>query len=781
MTNRERFFLTLTLTLVAAMALPLYGYNDKLNHRTMTIIATEKSVLYTDPSIMFALGLQSPERERFLRPSPDGTLIYTLSQFMALGAVEEDQGSRPVNHFYDPVHDRAIIPIIAYKSWEWSLEENAAIFGQDRSLRDARDLLTRALTFNEGTPAESAKQRDLAVTAMLLSVGHVLHHMQDMASPQHVRHDQHIENGFTNFFRISNPSRFEHYTADHDAVVAKESHLATPVFPRQRELRTARDFWFNAAGSGIAQWVNRDFLSQGTNFVATDTNVNPGRFPQPAPVASRDYTVAELYAESGMDVPPKIQILCGIPVYDCKMTMYSTPVSERASTLSIFNQDMMVGGTQVVVDRDGFRIAIKRFFDLNRFNFDDAHKHLIKRAVSYSAGFVNHFFRGKLQISPPATGPYAVVDHSTSEGFKTIRATVTNATPEEMLTGGSIRAIARFRRNLCYQPDLTGEFRLDGTQIVPPACPQIRSTDSYVRVSVAEPVFFNVGEAKVMTFKFADPIPLDAIELVLHVYYTGRVGDEAESFALGAVDVSEPTFIAFMNGTDVFGLSGTFYYGEDIRNNITVTPYSQADQDHNGQYNSPPDLNVDGENLFFEISLDDEKVGDTGSVPQGRFARIAAIVDRDAGVSLRLNVVGRMTVVDELDARLFQFYEEGGWRITIAEKLRGQTTQFDSATFFRYHGTIPSIDSMPPSKAVDAQIPVPVYTVDAYRLGAATSNGWTSSIDVFRAMSSNAFAPMLPMRASQFTARTAPLTRTLTMPEPARRVIRDRRLEPVVQ
>ena len=35
---------------------------------------------------------------------------------------------------------------------------------------------------------------------------------------------------------------------------------------------------------------------------------------------------------------------------------------------------------------------VSRLFALNRFNFDDAHKILIPKAVSYSAGLINYFF-----------------------------------------------------------------------------------------------------------------------------------------------------------------------------------------------------------------------------------------------------------------------------------------------------------------------------------------------------------------------------------------------------
>ena len=58
-------------------------------------------------------------------------------------------------------------------------------------------------------------------------------------------------------------------------------------------------------------------------------------------------------------------------------------VNARASTLSIFDQDLAPKG--------------KRLFALNRFNFNAAYPHLIPKAVGYSAGLIDYFFRGRLE------------------------------------------------------------------------------------------------------------------------------------------------------------------------------------------------------------------------------------------------------------------------------------------------------------------------------------------------------------------------------------------------
>jgi hypothetical protein len=68
--------------------------------------------------------------------------------------------------------------------------------------------------------------------------------------------------------------------------------------------------------------------------------------------------------------------------------MYAAGPSARASTLSIFDQDLVKNGKFVTCRAGNWypTYETERLFALNRFNFDDAHKTLIGRAVGHSAG-----------------------------------------------------------------------------------------------------------------------------------------------------------------------------------------------------------------------------------------------------------------------------------------------------------------------------------------------------------------------------------------------------------
>ena len=64
-------------------------------------------------------------------------------------------------------------------------------------------------------------------------------------------------------------------------------------------------------------------------------------------------------------------------------------------------------------------------------------KLLVPRAVAYSAGLIDYFFRGQMYVAPGAEGIYSLLDHGDpgsnckdSCGFTKVKLKVANATPD---------------------------------------------------------------------------------------------------------------------------------------------------------------------------------------------------------------------------------------------------------------------------------------------------------------------------------------------------------------
>ncbi|ROZ76071.1 hypothetical protein EEB15_12965 [Ramlibacter sp. WS9] len=196
---------------------------------------------------------------------------------------------------------------------------------------------------------------------------------------------------------------------------------------------------------------------------------------------------------------------------------------------------------------------------------------LIPRAVGYSAGLLNFFFRGKMEISLPDEGVYGVVDHTVEKtidtsGFRKIRLKVKNITPrgtgiEPMTAPGKLRAVAKFHRNTCYQSDLSGEYGAPGRdwttcrRKVEPSGP-VDLDDSVQEIIVSDevdvPASVNTASPESLTFVFPTPIPINATDLFLQVVYRGPLGDETDAVAVATKDISEPTYQYFYDVHDQY-------------------------------------------------------------------------------------------------------------------------------------------------------------------------------------------------------------------------------------
>lgn len=165
-------------------------------------------------------------------------------------------------------------------------------------------------------------------------------------------------------------------------------------------------------------------------------------------------------------------------------------------------------------------------------------------------------------------------------GFEKVRVRVRNTTadivesgttvPIAQVMGGTLPgetqmprliAVARFHRNRCYRPDLSTERvqNFGSSAITQSFCVAADSRTQYQEISVSAPLNIaseadlpRVGSVeKVFDFE-NDPIPINATDLFIQVVYVGRLGLEPASIALGTLDVSEPTFVAYWNNTDFF-------------------------------------------------------------------------------------------------------------------------------------------------------------------------------------------------------------------------------------
>lgn len=357
-------------------------------HERISREAFSKSVLAVDPMVTQDIGIARGTQ----LPSTGGASL-DIEQLFRNGANHEDDGARALNHFFNPLNGSALTTAPgAYPSPAWALEDGGPINGvlgvgaQEFSFNDARKYFHQALTL----PDQADRDRNFGRTFETL--GHVIHHVQDMAQPQHVRNDEHCDQWYCWPIGRYHPSGYEAWTNLVRQTLPFTGYAAVYPGNNPNEFNLPRNFWATANNTGIAQFTNLNFVSARTNF---DTNL----FAQPAfdSALRQDVPIQTLCAGAN---PP-----CQNPNLRGTMTFFGNWVEDRVTGQRMLNQRASV---QSVFDAELTRAGSRAVFTLNRFNYNAVHQFLIPRAVAYSAGLINYFFRGKIDwvADPNNPGQY---------------------------------------------------------------------------------------------------------------------------------------------------------------------------------------------------------------------------------------------------------------------------------------------------------------------------------------------------------------------------------------
>lgn len=450
---------------------------------------------------------------------------YSVSGWFMRGAIREDDNTsetpnaddpdgvfdRVFGHFFDPVLDRGLTVTglgTQPRAVDWALSGTARvqrIFGGQRAnqfkIADAREAMWRALTLKTGAwtddvvpsgwnslPSTKEAIRKAYWATTFRALGDAVHLLQDMAQPQHTRNDAH--SGRVCLYSLAciggHASFFENYLAARTTteplfrlkqgifgadlttleVNIKPDQLAYADYPRPLFLTYADYFskGSNAEGQGLANYSNRGFYSFGTNI----NSAAAAQYPSPSPTGSGlgfDTVTSGLTDRTGRPVTGSVTFRTGT-VQDTINTALTEP-NVKLSANGAFDQFLVQ------------RNSSWSQYTLNYVNYDEQAKLLVPRAVAYSAGLIDYFFRGQLYVAPPAEGVFGLVDHGDSAsnckdacGFTKIKLRVANSTPDitppggtatpQGTTGGVVVAVAKFRRNSCYTTDLSGEYRGSG-------------------------------------------------------------------------------------------------------------------------------------------------------------------------------------------------------------------------------------------------------------------------------------------------------------------------------
>jgi len=451
------------------------------------------------------------------------------------GGRQEDEPvySRSFNHFHDPLQPWYLAGFDkTFKSsliWAQDQGTIGSLLGGDWSWKKARDSFHKGLTSINKTE----KEKNLADTFRAL--GQIMHLIQDGSVPAHVRNDSHVYIDL--FGKKIGKYHYEVWVNDNlqkinlspqafNKAIFNIIPEATAPIPIANIFDTNKYYMDGsnpeiATGSsiGITEYTNANFFSEGTIFKqyphpsVADTNFQNIDFKNPEVVDAED---------GKLDNRIYIRKVAGEQV-------------QRLASLSYVSRDLIMKG----------------FYQFSPLVLDDkvyeeyASK-LIPRAVGYSAGLLEYFFRGKLQVTTvPIFYKNAIVY---------LRAKIKNITPNEIMRDGE------FTLTYSYRP--TGG-NPDGSQDIWGQSP----------VSPSGTLLYD-GEETVIDFWMPYPIPKENYDSAkFTLAFKGTLGNEVGAVigkvhSLGEIKFGEEWDNGLI-GNHAWGHTGYNLFGQNPDNGST--------------------------------------------------------------------------------------------------------------------------------------------------------------------------------------------------------------------
>ncbi|MCP4351648.1 MAG: hypothetical protein GY795_39790 [Desulfobacterales bacterium] len=635
--NKNVIILKSVFLIIFACCFNAGAYDDELTHKEIT----KKAVIVFHEDLIRDFSIYLKDKIGIIPNTGYDTILKegwfkkgkTILELLQEGAEEEDNPMcRAANHFHDPIENSHSYPhfqtwgssgLYGEQGWftDYIISKYCTISGwptnpaksnatwattylgmspeaptteaSPHSWKETREHFYKALTLK----TEKDRKSELAET--FLCLGHVLHLLQDVSVPAHVRNDftSHLTYGefeINPLNSYTNP--FEFYVKKHPEVVTTAGAVF-PDFPESGVRLT--DYWdtnmYTGANPssdkflGISEIINANYFSEGT----MPPNNPPLNRTYPSPFYDEDRYQT---CEAEITVQDEVQ---GLITY--KRRFVGIDGCTPHATISLLNKPKNI--------KNGDVHNLKLFLD------DNVHQsyaeQIIPLAIGYSAKLMEYFFRGTLEISAPEKALYSITDGSQlPQQFTHISATVENTSCKgnEEIGEGTIQAVAQYRKRTDYQPDLSAD---------PPTAD---SREPEYTCSVSAPTEITSLEgAQEFRFDFSgDPIPAGITDFYLLVVFRGTLGKEKDTgVAVGLKDLNEPHHITIWNSTDRFYFYGGLYTAEEIRTTPELaeklTPFLGIDPVQMNQYAT---FYQDGE---FQVSY--------MPLPPGRHGRVIILSD----------------------------------------------------------------------------------------------------------------------------------------------------------
>lgn len=554
------------------------AYDDKVTHPDLTRIATDKSNLD-----QYLMNIGYPKG---VDTSYGGKTIVDL---LKQGSTHEDTTPRAYNHFYNPITDSGLDDEVLF--WEFTGESSldwARGYSDAGNLDDCEPVeysfsnhqcnayawRKAKESFYTALTSKTQQDRDKHLMVFYEQLGRILHLLEDAGVPAHTRNDfkGHISCRKLTDYRLDldDPltiitgwfSNLYEYRVEKNPELVTRAIVLPEHVPDLREFNSFESFWDrnhyrgddpsvtapqgdNTLTCGLAEYSNVNFLSTCSMFPEGLEGNDRHYFPYPSMQSTRHVDVDAGWGRKRRYLQKTGHGDTGYYVARCEL--WDSPLLAAGYYVEAFKLDNVV--------------------------HDEYARRLIPRAIGYTAGLINYFFRGTLEITPPSEYFYGLAESTPGEGntnppkqFTEITLRLKNTSPEgEEMTAGRLVCVARYRapkdpdKQFPAWEDFVEGVDKNGAPIL-----------VEYRYSISEPVYvvyeLSVDESTsqrkeaefTFTFEATDipetnqAIPANVYELELFVIYRGELGQEEGAVAVGRVDVCEPAVLEVFNDSDYF-------------------------------------------------------------------------------------------------------------------------------------------------------------------------------------------------------------------------------------
>jgi hypothetical protein len=457
--------MTISAVVLTVGATPTFSY-DVPTHEALARRAANVSSLpsYLPSQLGFADGTQ----ETFLG--------RTVEQWIMLGARLEDiPATRVRHHFHNPLRPWTEAGLtfglkLGESSLLWNQEsrQDGYLFGGTGSWswHNARKQYLDALG------GSTKIERDKAFADLFRSLGQGTHLLQDAAVPAHVREDAHLNVlvPFVDFY-FPDPDGYEKWSSDNGAAATAIINLA----PKTPPLSIFNAIGDSRAPSPVARLFDTDRFEAGNFGILSDpalgiTEFTNGSFLSRSTIF-RDFALPRA-SDLVLEQPIEELMDGSVERY------YSKPLATGETVTRFVREGMLKKWLRFASSFPG--VSSSWVLD-DRVHADYA-KLLLPRAVGYSAGLLDYFFRGKLNVD---------VSNDPND-MSLVRLEGTNGSKEK-LDGGTLEL---------YSEDINGA--------------RIAATPVGTNTVTADP-----GQPISATFR----LPANSDKLM--AVYKGKLGDEA--------------------------------------------------------------------------------------------------------------------------------------------------------------------------------------------------------------------------------------------------------------